>query len=684
MCGVAGMLMVTRAGDRRTGPEAPWSVPEWALDELEAGVAARGPDGRGRFRDRVVRADGTVVEVGLVHRRLSIIDHAGGGQPMSCAIADGVRRGRAAVAFNGHIANHRVLRAELEREGGGRAGWERFESDHSDTEVLLRAWAAWGEAAVRRLDGMYAAALWDGARGRLVLVRDRAGEKPLWWAGCGPGAVVFASSAAAMWSVVEAMGGNLRVSRAGVARWVRFGGGLWSESPVEESGAVEPGTVAEVTETGVTTVLRDELPARGSSTGPALTVERADGLIAAAVRGRLDADVPVGVFLSGGVDSGLVAAIARECRAATGAGREPLVALTVRVPWEGYDESGLAGATAAALGMSHQVLECRPDAAADLERLIAGLGVPLSDSSLLPTYWVSRAAAERVKVALGGDGGDEVFGGYERHVGAKWLRRLRPVLSRLRAAEAMGPGARGSYGERLRRMILAARGDGYAELVSVFGSASMLRLWPAMAARAGEAARAERPMAEADPMRWDYLRTLPGDIALKVDTASMACPLEVRSPLLGRGVVDAAMGGPVGALVGRGAGGGGGGRKALLREIARRRGVPTAVVDGRKRGFAVPVGRWLREDYGGLGGLMLDRLTGGEPFGPAAWGIDIDPREVRRLLDEHLGTGLSGVVRADHGARLWGLLALALWCRSLAGAGVRGRAMRTAGAGGDR
>lgn len=674
MCGLAGIFALS-------GPGRHWLPPARALAVLEAAIAHRGRDGRGSFVGEARRPDGRVATVALLHRRMSILDHSGGAQPM---VARGAGKaggapggsGEFAVVFNGHIANHRELRRELAAAG------EPFASDHSDTEALLRAWCHWGDRAVSRLDGMYAAALWDGAAGRLVLIRDRAGEKPLWWARCGSGTTAFASTPAALWAVMAVLGHPPRPDRAAVARWLRFGAGLWEESPVHDAAPVPPGAVLELGDGPPVCVYRDELPSRArpgeSERGP-LTVASAGALVARAVAERLDADVPVGVFLSGGVDSALVASCVRS-ELGAGAG---VRAMTVRVPWPGFDESPRAASTASALGLEHAVLECRGDSAADDLRLLIGqLGLPLADSSLLPTHWVSRAAAERVKVVLGGDGGDELFAGYERHAGARWLSRLRPLLSRLPAGEARRPGAGRSRGEHLRRMIHAARGDGYPELLAVMSPPLLARLWPS----APQAPAPFGPVApgtdapDADPMRWDFLHALPNDMLLKVDTASMACPLEVRSPLLSRALVDAALAAPAEILTRPMPGAGGGqarrGRKALLREVALARGVPADVVDGPKRGFAVPIDEWLRSDFGGLRRLLMDTLSSPEPFGPASWGLDLELGRsggkrgagLASLLEEHLGTGLSGVIRADHGAALWSVLVLSLWCRGLAAA----------------
>ncbi|HYE02598.1 MAG TPA: asparagine synthase C-terminal domain-containing protein, partial [Phycisphaerales bacterium] len=281
-------------------------------------------------------------------------------------------------------------------------------------------------------------------------------------------------------------------------------------------------------------------------------------------------------------------------------------------------------------------------------RLIGQMRVPFGDSSLLPSYWVSRAAHGAVGVALGGDGGDELFGGYDRYRAAG-LAALRAPGARF-VAGLLERGARpGSRRARAARLLHAGAGDGYPDLVSVFPGHELARLFPA--ARPAPPTGA-RPASADEAIAWDVRWYLPHDLLRKTDSASMACPIEVRSPFLDSNLAGLALRARLESLMP------GGERKGLLRAVARRH-LPAALADRPKRGFAIPVGRWLREDFGGLGTLLRDRLASTEPFGPPALGIDPDRRRVQALVREHMG----GV--RDHAQRLYLLLVLSLWAERM-------------------
>jgi asparagine synthase (glutamine-hydrolysing) len=620
----------------------------------------------------VIRADGAVVDVALVHRRLSILDHAGGHQPM---VHDGERlrpdltysagespvlaherepgaERLAAVAFNGCIYSHRAVRAQLESLG------HRFGTDHSDTEVLVHGWRAWGRALGDELDGMYAAVIWDRTLGALSFGRDITGEKPLYRSD-GDGLFVLCSSAAGVAgvdgvarSVLRTRGARVRVRADALRSWVRFGAGPTPPMSVDrtEAGAwrsvgVATGEAAEVHRAWA-------MPRRGGAGARFADDEASARLLERAVASRLEADVPMGVFLSGGLDSAVVAALAHR--------HSPdLVAFTVRMPEAAYDESEAASDTARAIGMRHTVLECRASAAEDLVMLVERLGLPFGDSSLLPTFWVSTAARERVKVALSGDGADELFGGYRRQAVLPTLERWRRVLALIPSGIVDRRDPRG-LASMLARLGVAARHGGYDELVSVFATPDLRRVLR------GASDRGSSRETGVDPLRHDFERYLPDDLLVKTDTASMAAGLEVRAPFLAREVVETALRTPVEVLMP------GGRRKGLLRMIARRF-VPAAVLDRPKRGFAIPIGAWLRDDFGGLRTLMLDHLLSADPFpglgdDPDGIGVEIDGRAVRRMLGEHDAAGAKSISPwhgRDHGQRLYVLLVLSIWCRWL-------------------
>jgi asparagine synthase (glutamine-hydrolysing) len=685
VCGIAGILRVHAPGAAVLPPQV--AIPEAWLDVLDESIKHRGPDGQGRFRDRAVRPDGAVVDVALVHRRLAIIDLADGAQPMVSArdlrasggiSADGLNvpllfqggprdavryrplstptlaRGArpdsddlVAVVFNGCIYNHRELRKELQAAG------HVFETDHSDTEVLVHGWREWGSGLPSRLDGMFSFALWDRSRGQLLLWRDPAGEKPLYETEVSPFA--FASAPAALQRLMARLDRErLLINEPkpgiwmrGVREWLRFGGTCFNPY----SGIIEVEGRAEsrferadrgdgVLVDGPVHDWYEDLPDRN---GERLDVRRVEGLLTEAVRSRLVTDVPLGCFLSGGIDSSLMALLAQR-----ESGR--IRTFCVRMPDPRYDESEIAAEVAGLIGSDHSTLECSPSPADELPDLIKQLGLPFGDSSLLPTYWVSRATRQVVKVALAGDGGDELFGGYERHAINPWLQRLAPILRHMPARVGWTAHPK-SFRNKLGRLVAAAH-SGYAELTAIFDRADLCTLVP------GAEPGLSLPGQRSDALRCDFEWYLPYDLLRKTDTASMRVALEVRAPMLSRAVVHAALRAPLGDIMPRGQ------RKGLLRQVARKY-LPAEIVDRPKQGFAIPIGEWFRSDYGGMKQLLMDHVNSAEPWGPPSLGIDLNMKFVRQMLDEHMGTGPSGRVVRDHSQRLYMLLVLSIWAKWL-------------------
>ncbi|RMH12278.1 MAG: asparagine synthase (glutamine-hydrolyzing) [Planctomycetota bacterium] len=679
MCGLAGILRVHRPGC----PPLPHqkSISEACLDILDDSIKHRGPDGAGRIRDRAIRPDGTVVDVALVHRRLSIIDLAGGWQPMvHVRQADGTgsllrpdprpvqqfptidatsldpETDLIAVVFNGCIYNHRELRSELESLG------HRFETDHSDTEVLVHGWRAWGPALQDHLDGMYAFLIWSRQEGRLAWGRDLVGEKPL-YRSVAEDTCVLASTVPALVRCNRALGlPDIAPDEHRIEAWIRSGAG---PVPLTRCHGIDPGSthVAPVERqtgardghssrrrTAATCARSIKLPDRAGHAKP--DAARIALQLESAVRSRLDADVPLGVFLSGGLDSALIAAIAHKSR-------PDLRAFTVRMGHPAYDESDAAATTAAAIGIEHTMLDCQPTPAEDLIHLIEQLGQPFGDSSLLPTYWISRAAREHIKVALSGDGGDELFGGYRRHVINlplnRWHTLLRLVPDIL--LDRRSPTSRSAY---LARLAVAARHCGYEELLSIFPTPDLRRLL----ATAGAPPRASQPFTRIDdPLRYDFLSYLPDDLLCKTDTASMAVGLEVRAPLLARDLVETALRTPIEVLMPNGQ------RKGLLKQIARSY-LPEQIIERPKRGFAIPIGQWFRTDFGSMRQVLFDHLESTDPFpGLAEAGVEINLRFVRKMLHEHDAAGqesLNPWRGRDHSQRLYLLLVLSIWTKWLA------------------
>jgi asparagine synthase (glutamine-hydrolysing) len=669
MCGIAGILKIHPPGAAPPPPEI--AVPESWLDILDESIKHRGPDGQGRFRDRAVRKDGSVVDVAMVHRRLAIIDRADGHQPMVSPRGRNEGEGLVAVAFNGCIYNHRELRKELMAAG------HRFETDHSDTEVLVHGWREWGARIVDHLDGMYAAAIWDRNAGTTTFIRDRAGEKPLHvWAPSREFRAGRVTAFSSVPGVLLRLARNLmplrsRMSPLDLWCWLSFGMG----PPIGyDVYSVGPGHASSI---GAGPLIDGKLnyasvyPPRSSVAQ--LNVERTDDLLRAAVRSRLDADVPLGCFLSGGVDSSLVAKYAAERVAG-------LPTFTVRMPDPRMDESKHASSVARLLGTRHTTLECAANPSTDLPMLIEELGQPLGDSSLLPTYWMSKAASRHVRVAIGGDGGDELFCGYDRYRAARWIDRIHAMVGR--GSHEMFEVLANARHPRVRRFGEALLGHGYVELLRVFGRSDAMALGcprnlelpmnacfpvgpfpsvdPGALARIPELHPLLLESAEYDPPRFDFSYYLSYDLMCKVDTASMNVALEVRSPMLANDVVAAALAEPISSLMPRGR------RKGLLRQVARKY-LPSEIVDRPKQGFAIPIGEWFRTDYGGMKQLLMDHLNSAEPWGPPSLGIDLNMNFVRRMLDEHMGTGMSGRVTRDHSQRLYMLLVLSIWAKWLGG-----------------
>ncbi|TVQ53170.1 MAG: asparagine synthase (glutamine-hydrolyzing) [Phycisphaerales bacterium] len=622
MCGIGGIL-------RRDGE----TIPEEWIERIDARIAYRGPDGEGQFRDRVCieGEDGTrTVEVALVHRRLSIIDHNTGTQPMVSERGRDETEGTLAVVFNGCIYNHRQLRTELESSG------HHFTTDHSDTETLLHGYREWGADLTEHLEGMYAFALWDRDQHALVLARDWFGEKPLYirWGIDGIDSVLAFSSDAR--SLAE-LGGRRRPVPPRNPR-------LWTERYLQLGYNFRGATIYDGTGGGVRnlpptiTERIDDLMPRS----PKETHSERDfsDLIERAVSKRLEADVPLGCFLSGGIDSSLIAAFAV-------ANRPDLRTYCVRMPDARYDESEAAAEVAEHLGTHHTTLEVTGDPAEDLQQLVKTLGQPFGDSSLLAAYQVCRAARQYVKVALSGDGGDELFLGYQRHLAARHLYRHRRLLQWIprRWLRSTHPTSRKHKIARLGAMARDLRLLGIVSMESIF---SQHQIYDLLREPAQSPVRIEPG---GDPMqalrRFDLVSYLPDDLLMKVDTASMAVALEVRCPFLDRDLVRAALAAPTWQLAPNGR------RKGLLRSISRKF-LPDHLVDRPKMGFAVPIGEWLSDESTGLHALMRDVLCVNEPFGP----IKVDSSAIRRLIEEHV----AGTI--DHGQRLFALLTLGLWWQS--------------------
>jgi asparagine synthase (glutamine-hydrolysing) len=610
MCGIAGFAGWGRAPD----------ASEHDLRRMCGAIRHRGPDDEGHL---------VAPGVALGMRRLSIIDVAGGTQPI--ANEDGTVH----VVFNGEIYNHRELHAALEH-GGHRL------STRSDTETLVHLYEEHGDRLVHRLRGMFGFAIWDTRRRRLLLARDRLGIKPLYYWET-PDGVAFASELRSLLALDRF---PRQIDRLAVAQYLSLG---YVPEPLSIFAGVRklpPGhTLSWDRERGVRverywTPVRDEV--RIDEREAVAEVRR---LLAESVRYHLESDVPLGAFLSGGIDSSsVVAEMARQMD-------RPVQTFSIGFEEPEFNEAPHAAAVARALGTDHTELIVRPDADVLIEEVIRAFDEPFSDSSALPTFLVSQLARRHVTVALSGDGGDELFGGYTRYLELLGRRELAaPVRAAIGGvARRLPHGARGR--NRLIDLSRTRRGR-YAATVAapLAGDEGGLALRDVVGAHSLD--ELLRPLFEEARGRdfatqmtlVDLQSYLPGDILTKVDRMSMAVSLEARVPLLDHHVVEFAVSLP-GALKMRDGTG-----KWIFREAIRDL-VPASVLSKPKQGFGVPLQRWFRED-------LRHRVEAlGRPDSPIY--EYADRRAVGRIAAEH-GSG-----RRDHSATLWRLLVLDVWLAGL-------------------
>jgi asparagine synthase (glutamine-hydrolysing) len=607
-------------------------LPDGALDAASRTLAHRGPDAEGRASDGLCS---------LVHRRLKIIDLSElGAQPM--ASDDGAVQ----VVFNGEIYNHHALRTELEGRG------VTFRS-RSDTEAIVRGYEAWGDAVVERLDGMFAFALWDRRRRRLLVARDRAGKKPLFYSTAG-GRFRCASTVAAL----HASGLPRGLHAPSLPMYLAYGfvpapATLHpdvAQLPPASRLVVEPGAEPRIDvywrpDFGVATT-------RDSFAEAARQVRR---LTVAAVERRLESDVPLGAFLSGGIDSTIVVGIM-----ARTLGR----VRTFSIGFAGdprYDETRYARMAARAFGTEHTEFTLRPSSFELVETLVRHHDGPFGDSSAIPTYVVSQLTRQHVTVALTGDGGDELFCGYVRFLAAEAAERIPAPLRRLTAAAAArlpaSPSER-SLMARARRFLAAAAlpaADRIAAWNTFFDPAAVLRADVADALGSAVTAPLAWQRAVWDDTRGrtvlarildhNFRTYLPYDLMVKSDRCSMAHALEARAPLLDTALVEYAATLPPSYLrLGRDT-------KRVFKHAFGDL-LPPQIRARGKMGFGVPLATWFRQD---LRAYLGDHLSAGARLWQ--W---LDREAVGRLVDEHHRGA------RDHGQKLWALLTLEIWLRSLA------------------
>jgi asparagine synthase (glutamine-hydrolysing) len=613
MCGICGVVAAERDG----APDLE------AVARMSGRLVHRGPDDDGLFHEG---------PVALAARRLSIIDLAHGHQPIAN------EDGSAVVVQNGEIYNYRELKRELEGRG------HRFASD-CDTEVLVHGYEEWGEGFVERLRGMFAIALWDERRRRLLLARDRFGIKPLYYRHAG-GSLSFASELKAM---LAQPGFSREIDPKAISAYLAFNSipaplTIFAEARKLPPGYLlswEGGEVQTRRYARVGPVPGGE-PRRGSEGELAAELRE---VLDDSVRAHLVADVPVGVLLSGGVDSGGLAALA-----STHAG-EPLRTFSIGFEEAGFDELSRARLVAERYGTDHQELVLRPDAVELLPRLVEAFDEPFGDSSALPTYLVSRLAAEHVKTAMSGEGGDELFGGYYTYVAdllARRVGRLAPLARPLAEAlpsrtERVGLDYKAKRFARAAALPPLERHHGWKEIFDPGARAALAGAssWDPLdlyRERYAETAGAE-PLARMQDV--DLGIYLVDDLLVKTDRLSMAHSLELRVPFLDQRVAEFAFSLPRRMKV-RGFQ-----KKRLLRRTLAPL-LPGEVVHGRKQGFSIPLAAWLR---GPLEPFAREVLA---PGAIERQGL-LDPAAVTPILDRHV----SG--REDLSRQIWGLMALTLW-----------------------
>src|SRR6266508_1580599 len=607
MCGICGIATTRGAVDPAR------------VAAMSSTLVHRGPD-----------SDGAYVEgpVGLAARRLAIIDLVTGDQPLAN------EDGRITVVQNGEIYNYRELRLELERAG------HRF-STSGDTEVLAHLYEERGERFAERLRGMFAIALWDSEQGRLLLARDRYGIKPLYYREA-EGELAFASELRAL--------PRGEIDLDALEAFLAFNSVPAPLTIVREVRKLPPGHVLGWHD-GRSELRRYARPAPASAADvredeEAELVEELRARLRDAVRAHLVADVPVGVLLSGGIDSATLAALAAEEMS------EPLRTFSIGFEERSFDELGDARLVAQRYGTRHRELVLRPDAALLLPALADAFDEPFADSSALPTYLVSQLAAEDVKVALSGEGGDELFGGYYTYAAdllaarVGWTARLlRPLVERLPSS-----GAKASFDYRAKRFVRAAhlppleRHHGWKEIFSadaraeLTGRRSGFDPVDLLRARFAETEGAELLARLQDVDLGTYLVD---DLLVKTDRASMAHSLEARVPFLDPVVTNFSLG-----LAGRQKVHGLR-KKVLLRKAAAPL-VPQELLRRRKRGFSIPAAAWLR---GELEPFVRETLSH-ETLRRQGF---FQPEIVSRVVDDHVAG------REDLSRQLWGLLAFTLW-----------------------
>lgn len=634
MCGICGF--VNLQGQR---------VDEMSGHRMMDLLWHRGPDGEGVLVRHSPTPNGHPSAF-LGHRRLKIID-----------LSDAARQPlpnedeTVWVIFNGEIYNFRELRDALKQLG------HVFRS-RSDTEAIVHAYEEFGEDFVQHLDGMFALAIWDERQGRLILARDRSGKKPLFYAFDGA-RFTFASEIKALLACPWI---ERKVAAEYIPEYLTFGYVPTPRTLYRGIYQVPPASYVVVNRTGMSDPCRYwELECAGYShkTVPSIAdaARRVRELLTDAVARRMISDVPLGAFLSGGVDSSIVVGIMSQLT------KEPVRTFTVGFADDlSYDERSYAALAAKFFGTNHTDFIVRSDVISLMELLLWHHDQPYGDSSAVPTYLVSKLAREHVTVALNGDGGDEIFAGYERFLAALLAARLPPALTPLgRAAARWLPDGQGYHSLRRRLERFFAEGSapverrftGWISIFDVSGLEDMLS--PDLRATLSESCQHRsihqwRKKTEGFPLLHqllylNFMTYLPDDLHVKMDRMSMANSLETRAPILDTALVEFVASLPPDMKIHRG-------RMKHILKVAFQDMVPPSLLKRRKHGFGVPMGHWFRHQ---LRPLVDEVLLASN----ARLREYLEQGAIRKLFREHLGGA------RDHGHRLWVLLTFELWLRML-------------------
>jgi asparagine synthase (glutamine-hydrolysing) len=627
MCGIAGAVALT-----------PGARPDEArIRRISHLLAHRGPDGEGFWTSPSGAAF-------LAHRRLSIIDLACGGQPMMA------REGRLGLVFNGEIYNYKERRAVLAQRGA------QF-STASDTEVLLRDFERRGVSCVEDLRGFFAFAFWDDDARRLTLARDRIGKKPLYYVVDG-GCLYFASSVAVLRETAPT---PYKLNVSAVDEYLTLGYVPAPETVYEGVRKMEAGTILEADADGVRVRKFWDLAEAESPFGGTYeqAVDQLDELVNTSVALRLRSDVPLGVFLSGGIDSSLVAAVA------TRQSSERVLTFSIGMDVAAFDESVYAGQVAERLGTEHRLFRAHPDLLGTLPSMVWHYGEPFADSSALPTWMLSQHTRKHVTVAVGGDGGDEGFAGYAWYRTAYRLKRLSraiPAPAFAAAGSALGGmmraglplPAKAAQARRGLRMLGVPHGPkrfaaqrsflNPAEAESLFAGALLASRRATGDLAGSRLARLYRAAEGTDLRRMRYvdMATYLADCLMpKVDVASMANSLEVRAPLLDQEIVRFAMSLPDEWLLAPDGG------KRILRDVLYRY-LPKPLFDRPKQGFSIPLKRWFADDARDV----VAALSRSPALMDTGW---FNGGAIDALVAEHAAGA------RDHSDRLYSLLFLDRW-----------------------